>query len=57
MDKDDFEFSTKFQQFVDDGKWKEVKKFLTQYVVNYEDDSSYDLTKCYVVVFEVLKNE
>jgi hypothetical protein len=58
MEKDQFGFSTKFQQFINGGKWQEVKKFLTDYVVGYySDDEDKDLTKCYVIVYKVLKNE
>lgn len=60
MDDDEFGFSAKFQQFINEGKWREVKKYLTDYVVGYKQynkDTNIDLTKCYVVVYEVLKNE
>ena len=58
MEQDQFGFSTKFQQFINGGKWQEVKKFLTDYVVGYHsDDEDKDLTKCYVIVYKVLKNE
>ena len=53
----EYGFSAKFQQFINEGKWQEVKAFLTDYVIGYTDASNYDLTKCYVMVYKVLKNE
>ena len=59
MDGDEFGFSKKFQQFVNDGQWKEVKKFLTDYAVGLPDDNkrSEAMRRCYVMVYKVLKSE
>lgn len=57
MEIDEYEFKKKFEQFISEGKWKEVKKYETDYVVGCLKNVGRDLTKCYVMVFKVLKNE
>jgi hypothetical protein len=54
MEGEKFGFSRKFQEFINGGKWQEVKKFLSDYVVGH--DVTF-LTKCYVIVYKVLQNE
>ena len=56
-EQEEYGFSTKFQQFINEGKWQDVKAFLTDYVTGYTDTTNQDLTKCYVMVYKVLKNE
>ncbi len=56
MEQDEFEFSGKFQELINGGKWQEVKKFLSDYVIGYENDEL-DVAKCYIVAYKVLKNE
>ena len=57
MEIDEYEFKKKFEQFISEGKWKEVKKYETDYLVGFHKNVDKDLTKCYVMVFKVLKNE
>ena len=58
MEEEKYGFSTKFQQFIDGGKWQEVKKFLSDYVIGFhKDDTKAELTKCYIIAYRVLQNE
>jgi hypothetical protein len=56
MEGEKFGFSRKFQEFINGGKWQEVKKFLSDYVVGHDVEGQ-DLAKCYVIVYKVLQNE
>ena len=58
MEEEKYGFSAKFQQFIDGGKWQEVKKFLSEYVIGFhKDDTKAELSKCYIIAYRVFQNE
>ena len=53
FENDEFGYAAKFQKFVDDGKWVEVEKYHSDYVLGYCDV----MKSCFIVSYKVLKNE